>query len=123
MDTDREIKRGALELHTEDEAYFPNKQFEPLAMMEMLTQSIDESLEKGFVAFRSAGELGWAARGRNDCDRFIEYEKMVEKCFPKKPAIGLCQYALSDFLPDTLDSVLESHKLHIPETSSPWQNC
>lgn len=116
MDTDREIKRGALELHTEDEAYFPNRQFEPLAMMEMLMQSIDESLKRGFVAFRSAGELGWAARGRSSCDQVIEYEKMVEKCFPDKPAIGLCQYALKDFLPETLDSVLECHKLHIPET-------
>jgi len=116
MSPDREIKRGALELHTEDEAYFPNKRFEPLAMIEMLTRSIDESLQRGFVAFRSAGELGWAARGRDTCDQLIEYEKMVEKCFPTRPAVGLCQYALSDFPPETLDSVLECHKLHLPDT-------
>jgi hypothetical protein len=115
MDPHREIKRGALELHTEDEAYFPNKRFEPAAMMEMLNRSIDESVEKGFSAFRSAGELGWATRGRNECDQVLEFEKMVDKCYPNKPAVGLCQYALNDFAPDVLQSVLQSHKLHVPE--------
>src|ERR1700733_5968070 len=116
FDTDREIRRGALELHNEDEAYFPNKKFEPAVMMEMLTRSVRESQERGFAAFRSAGELGWAVRGRDQCDQIIEYEKLVDQCFPHKPAIGLCQYPVNEFSPEVLERVLESHKLHLAET-------
>jgi len=116
LDTDKEIKRGALELHTENEAYFPNNRFEPLVMMEMLTRSIAETAEKGFTGFRSAGELSWAVQGRNECDQIIEYEQMVERAFPGRPAIGLCQYAVNAFTPEVLELVLETHRLHLSDT-------
>jgi hypothetical protein len=116
IDTDREIRRGALELHTEDEAYFVNKRFEPEAMVEMLMRTVEEARDQGFAGLRTAGEMGWAMRGRNECDEILEYEKLVEKSFPGKPAIGLCQYALDEFRPDVLDSVLESHRLHLDES-------
>jgi hypothetical protein len=118
IDTDEEIKRGALELHTEADTYFPNKRFEPPVMMEMLTRSIAESLDKGFTAFRSAGEMSWAVRGRNECDQIIEYEQMVDRCYPGKAAIGLCQYAVDEFPSDVLDSVLENHRLHLAQAHS-----
>jgi hypothetical protein len=118
MEPEDEMKRGALELHTEDEAYFPQKQFDPSVMMELLNRSIDESLERGFSAFRSAGELSWATRGSDQCDQVLGYEKMVNEHFPSKPSIGLCQYAVDKFTPEMLDSVLEHHRLHLNEASS-----
>jgi hypothetical protein len=118
IDTEREIRRGALELHTEDEAYFPNKRFEPAVMLEMLTRSIGDAVEKGFQGLRTAGEMSWAVRGRNECDRVIGYEKMVEECFPGKAVIGICQYAMNEFPPDVLNSVLESHRQHLAETTA-----
>lgn len=118
IDTDEEMKRGALEVHTEEETYFPNKRFEPSAMMEMLARSIEESRARGFAAFRSAGELGWAVRGRNACDRIIDYEKMVEEYYPGKPAIGLCQYDMKEFPPAVLDAVLENHRMHLDQANS-----
>lgn len=117
LDTDKEIKRGALELHTEKEAYFPNNRFEPSLMTEMLTRSIAESAEKGFTGFRSAGELSWAVEGRNEYDQILEYEKMVDKAFPGRPAIGLCQYAINAFTPAVLESVLENHRLHLSDAN------
>jgi len=116
IDTDREIRRGALELRTEDEAYFINKRFEPHVMVEMLRRKIEEARDQGFTGLRTAGELGWAMRGRNECDEILEYEKLVEKSFSGKPAIALCQYAVDEFRPDVLDSVLESHRLHLDES-------
>jgi len=116
FDTDKEIKRGALELHTENEAYFPDNKFEPSAMMEMLTRSIAQCAEKGFSGFRSAGELSWAVQGENQCDQILEYEKMVNQAFPGKPAIGLCQYDINQFSPDVLDCVIEAHRLNLADT-------
>jgi MEDS: MEthanogen/methylotroph, DcmR Sensory domain len=115
IDTDREIRRGSLDLHTEDEAYFVNQRFEPQAMIEMLMRTIEEARENGFAGLRTAGEMGWAVRGRNECDNILGYEKLVEESFPGKAAIGLCQYAVDEFRPDILDSVLESHRLHFDE--------
>jgi DcmR-like sensory protein len=118
IDTDREIARGALELHTEDETYFTNNRFEPEAMMEMLTRSIREAQEKGFAGLRTAGEMSWAARGRDECDQVIGYEKMVEECFPGKAVIGLCQYAMNEFTPDVLNVVMENHRLHVADRAA-----
>ena len=63
IDVDRELKRGSLEFHTEEEVYFSKGIFEPAVMMEMLLQSINDSAEKGFSGFRTAGDLSWAVRG------------------------------------------------------------
>jgi hypothetical protein len=111
----KEIKRGALQLCTEEEAYFPSGKFEPAAMIDMLIQSIDESQKLGFAAFRSAGELSWAVRGWNECDRVVAYEKIVEETYPKRPAIGLCQYPINAFPTHVLQSILETHQMHLDE--------
>jgi hypothetical protein len=54
IDTDREIRREALELRTEDEAYFINKRFEPHVMVEMLRRKIEE---RGIRASQSRERL------------------------------------------------------------------
>ncbi len=120
IDTDREMKRGALELHTEDETYLPESRFEPEALVEMLAGAIDDASQKGFSGMRTAGEMSWAVRGRNACDQVLVYEKMIDECFPGKAVIGLCQYSMNDFPPDILEAVLESHRLHLCDTNS---NC
>jgi hypothetical protein len=122
IDAEKEIHRGALQLHTEDEAYFPSKKFEPAAMIDMLLRSINESQQQGYAAFRSAGELSWAVRGWDVCDRVIEYEKVVEEIFPSRPAIGLCQYSVEDFPPGVLDAVLATHTMHFDESRENTQH-
>ncbi len=116
IDVDREIKRGALEFHTEQEVYFPKGIFEPAVMMEMLLQSIADSAQKGFTGFRTAGDLSWAVRGWNMCDQLLGYEDMVAKCYPGRTATGICQYPLADFPQKTLDDVLRAHRLHLAAT-------
>jgi hypothetical protein len=116
MDTDREIARGALEVHSEEEIYFPNRRFEPEAMMGMLRHAIIDAKEKGFKAFRSAGELSWAVDGRDECDKVVGYEKLVDEYYPGQPAIGLCQYDVTKFSPEALQSVIDSHRLRVAES-------
>jgi HTH-type transcriptional regulator, bacterioopsin transcriptional activator and related proteins len=115
LDPEHEIKRGALRFHTEEEIYYPHGQFEPERMMELLMQSIQQAVKDGFLGFRTAGELSWAARGDKNCNQVIGYEHMVQECFPGRPAIGLCQYHLNVFSRETLNSVLAAHKLHLVE--------
>ncbi len=117
IDTDEALRRGALEIHTEDDVYLPNNKFEPQFMMNMLLRSMDDALHKGFAAFRSAGELSWAVRGIDRCDQLIDYEKIVDECFPGKPAIGLCQYDINAFAPEVLEAAIQAHRMRLADVS------
>ncbi len=113
---------GALEIHALDEVYFVGGGFDPKRMMEMLERSIDESLERGFSGFRTAGEMSWALRegkaasGERYCDQLIEYEAMVQSAYPSKPAVGVCQYPAHRFPPEVIDFVLAAHRMALEET-------
>jgi hypothetical protein len=109
VDIEREQKRGALELHTTNEVYFRNMRFDPDALMELLERSVEDSVRNGFSAFRTAGELSWAVEGRNECDKLVAYEKLVEASYPSKPAVGICLYPIRSFEPAVLDRVVAAH--------------
>lgn len=121
LDVHDAIARGALDIHTEDEVYFPEGRFQPETMITMLENSIDEALAKGFSGFRTAGEMSWALErpspeGPNYCDQLAGYEKMVQSAFPAKGAIGVCQYPMHRFPPHVLDAVLKAHRFTLEET-------
>src|SRR5579871_1255441 len=115
IDTDHAIRRGALELHTEDEVYFPNRKFEPRAMMDLLMHSINDASKRGFTGLRTAGEGSWAAEGRNECDQIVEYEEMVDDYFPGKRAVAICQYNMAAIPPDVLEAVVKAHRQHVSD--------
>jgi hypothetical protein len=115
IDPGKEIERGTLELHTEDEVYFTNGRFEPRVMMDMLVRSIQQAHAKGLTAFRSAGELTWSSRSVGDCDLVVQYEKLVDEYYPGKPAIGMCQYFMEEYPPHFLQEIVRSHRLHLTE--------
>jgi hypothetical protein len=116
IDTDAEQKRGALEIHTEDEAYFPNKRFEPSVMLNMLLNTLDDAIVHGFTGLRTAGELSWASLGEGNCDQLLVYEEIVEKAFPGRTLTGLCQYDVNLFSPEILRSVTDAHRQSISTT-------
>ena len=121
IDAGAETSKGALEIHTEDEVYFPGGSFEPQTMIEMLERSIDEAIAGGFTGFRTAGEMSWAlkdtrCRDGNCCDQLLRYEKMVQESYPGKPAIGICQYPLNGFPRRVISLVLEAHRMALEET-------
>jgi len=116
VDTHREVRRGALEIHSEDEVYFPNGRFEPQAMMEMLERSIEDSLRQGYAGFRTAGEMSWAIRGRTGCDQLPAYEQMVDASYRGKAAIGICQYPVHGFPPEILERAIAAHRMALEQT-------
>lgn len=116
-----EARRGALDIHTDDEFYFSSGRFEAQALMESLEESIREAVASGFSGLRTAGELSWALDPRRGntavlCDQLVGYENMVERSFPGKPVIGICQYAAHLFPAPVLRRVVEAHRLAIEET-------
>jgi hypothetical protein len=121
VDTDNQVGRGALEIHSEDEVYFVNGRFEPQTMMGMLESSIEEAVAKGFTGFRTAGEMSWTldkSRGNvaHFCDQLLDYEKLVQAAYPGKAAIGICQYPVDRFPEHIIAAVLDAHRVALEET-------
>jgi hypothetical protein len=113
VDMNDAMKRGALEFHTIEGAYLAGGCFEPMAMMDLLIRSTEESVRKGFSRFRSAGDLSRAVEGGDECRQIVGYEKIAEECFPGKPAIGMCPYRIESFRPDVRKSALRLHRQQI----------
>jgi hypothetical protein len=112
---EQEVKRGALEIHTDREFYFPNGVFQPTVMLEMLRRLIEDSVARGFAAFRIAGDTSWAARSQNHCEHLIRYEAMIDRLFPGKAATALCQYHINHLPQEVLAAAPGVHKLHLAE--------
>jgi len=113
IDTDGAIRRGALEIHTSDEVYFPNRKFEPHGMIDMLLDSIEDARRHGFSALRTAGELSWASDRGTDSDQILTYEQLVDEVFSGKPVIGLCQYNVDTLPSETLERLIAAHRQHL----------
>ncbi len=116
VDVAREKKRGALQIISEKETYFPQGRFDCARLVQLLERSIELAVKDGFSGFRTAGELRWAASGMCDCDQLVEYEQMVEALFPERGAVGICQYPLDAFAPENLQRVLEAHRIAVSQT-------
>jgi hypothetical protein len=116
IDVDKARKNGSLAFHSIESVYLPNGKFEPGAMIDLLIDTIEDTRRQGFRGFRSAGDLSWAVEGRDECRQVVGYEAMVEKCFPGKPAIGMCQYPIDSFPPEILASILRLHRQRIVES-------
>lgn len=114
IDVEREIKRGALEISTENEVYLGSGNFQPDVMMQLLDTSITDSIKQGFTGFRFAGEGSWAATGR--AEQLIEYERIIDSAYENKLAIILCQYPTNRFSDKTLRDALEVHRMALTET-------
>ena len=121
VDADGYVASGALDIHTEDEVYFPAGKFEPQIIMDMLERSIEDAISAGFTGFRTAGEMSWALKDTrcekgNCCDQLLNYEKLVQAAYPGKPVIGICQYPVNYFPKRMVDMVLDAHRMALEET-------
>ncbi|HKD79629.1 MAG TPA: MEDS domain-containing protein [Candidatus Angelobacter sp.] len=121
MNTTLERQLGTLDIHTDDEFYYSRGSFEPQALIDALDKAIQDALTLGFTGMRIAGELSWALDGCHGnqtvlCDQIVGYERLVQRSFPGKPMIGLCQYAANLFPSDVLRRVLDAHRIAIEET-------
>lgn len=117
IDTKEYIRRGAFDIHTDEEVYFSHNKFDPGAMIDMLLCAMDEALAKGFTALRSAGELTWAISSPDMWAQVLDYEARVDHCFPGRAMTGICQYNAAACSSGDFDAVVERHYSHVCDTS------
>jgi MEDS: MEthanogen/methylotroph, DcmR Sensory domain len=117
INVEKEMRRGALEFHSEAETYHASGKFRPAAMIELLKESIDASVKQGFSGFRSAGDLAWGLEDHGDCKKVLDYERRVARSFSGRPLTGLCQYPIKALSKKTLAALVETHTVNVVDPS------
>jgi len=103
-------RRGQLTIATPEQTYLKSGVFEPEKMVAGLQEEIRLSMAEGFTAFRSTGELGWAAAVPSALLRLYEYETVLDGSFASH-LIALCQYSESLFQGDLVAQMLRVHPM------------
>jgi len=107
------LASGQLVVAESRDTYTRGGQFDPDSMIALLGKETRRALEEGFSALRVTGEMSWALRGLPGSERLMEYEAKLNQFFPVNRAIGLCQYDMRRFKPETLLDVLATHPIAV----------
>jgi two-component system cell cycle sensor histidine kinase/response regulator CckA len=107
------LKSGQLVISSVDETYLRGGIFDTDAMIELLRDETERSLEQGYSALRLTGEMTWSLKGKRGSERIIEYEARVNEIIPKSRCLAICQYDRRRFDPVMLSDVLATHPVAI----------
>jgi signal transduction histidine kinase len=91
VDTARERERGALVLSSSRD-HLADGRFDPGAMVDSLSSSIDEAVAEGFQGLCATGDMRWELGADENFEHLLEYEARLEALFREKPLRGVCQY-------------------------------
>lgn len=111
IDAKKQIERGALWISSPAEAYLAGGRFDREQMVRFLDEGMQKALAAGFTGFRGTGDLSWAALDSHACGDMPEYERLLDKYYPGKPALGICMYDANLFKPRQLDDLMKAHRL------------
>ena len=83
--------------------------FDPEMTIRLLKEAAESAIADGFAALRIASEMSWLLTRDGGIERLNEFEAMLNYFFPQHPALGICQYDLQRFHPDTVKEVVLAH--------------
>ncbi len=109
IDVDREVRRGAL-LLSSDRSHLKDGLFDPEAMVAMLAKLVDQAVEDGFEGLCATGDMAWELGPEENFERLLEYEARLERLFPEKRLVGICQYRRDTLPPRAVQEALLTHR-------------
>ncbi len=83
--------------------------FDPEFLIRLLKESAEAAIADGFAALRVASEMSWLLARDGGIERLNDLEAMLNYFFPQYPALGICQYDLQKFHPETVKEVVLCH--------------
>lgn len=118
LNVEAEVDRGALVLSSD--THLVNGWFDPDAMLQMLSDTVQQALAEGYTGLFATGDMTWEFGGRDNLARLLEYECGLELLFRTLPNLfGLCQYHRDTLPPDTIQSAIYAHQeVFVNETLS-----
>jgi len=73
----------------------------------------------GFTGLRVAGNLSFLKRG--EMASFIEYERTVDRIFPKRQIIALCSYELKQCSSYNHSRIIQAHRYALERRRTHWK--
>ncbi len=120
VDVDAALESGALTLHTRQDTYLRDGEFDPDEMISFLADSVDEALEE-YEGLRVTGEMTWVFGDEPRMEDLVEYEGKLNRLFPRVDGIALCQYNRERFPPEVVRDVIRTHP-HLVYRNTVCQN-
>jgi len=112
-EVDTYLDSGQLSVLTSDQAYVRGGTFDPDAMIGLLEKETERASREGYTALRVTGEMSWALRGLPGSERLIEYEAKLNRFFPGRRCLAICQYDRRRFQAEVLLDVLRTHPIAV----------
>ncbi len=109
VDTTRETHRGALILSSQ-RSHLSGGKFEPQALVESLSESIDDAVRDGFEGLCATGDMRWELGSDENFDLLLEYEARLDQLFRQKPLRGICQYHRKVLPARAVQEALTTHR-------------
>lgn len=104
-----EIRRGALRLVEDANAYTVRGSFRAEHSIQVFNDAIELALREGFSGFRAAADMSWALRLPDGPAQLIEYEALLRTLFASARATGLCLYDRASMPLNVIDGALATH--------------
>ena len=121
IDTKKETETGQLILFSE-RTHLINGRFDTDRMIKLVDQAIVDALKAGFKGLRGTGDAVWEMGDHLDMEKFILYEKKLDKFLVKKKATILCQYNLKVVGDQYLHDSLFCHNAVVEEKNVSLDN-
>ncbi|QLG63695.1 MEDS domain-containing protein [Halorarum salinum] len=110
IDVEAAVEAGDLSVHSAEDPFLSDGEFEPADTVEFATDAIREATEvNGYDAVRIVGEMTWVLDGEHSLDHMVEYEHELNDVFGSRPVTGVCQYNVSRFDPELLNQIIRAH--------------
>jgi signal transduction histidine kinase len=113
IEVEEEVERGSLLFADPEESYLAAERFDPEASLGFFAGAEAAALADGFSGLRCAADMSWALDSSTPAERLVEYEALLGDFFPGHRVVGLCQYDVRRFPPETIYDVLCTHPLSV----------
>ena len=104
IEVDHALEARSLVIEVRKRGYF-----DPEYMIRLLKVAAEAAIADGFASLRVASEMSWLLARDGGIERLNDFEAMLNYFFPQYPALGICQYDLRRFHPETVKEVVLCH--------------
>ncbi len=107
VNVSRETERGALVLMNAQEYY--QLPLDPMRMMELTRERLQDTLSRGFGGLRVVAEMTWQLKTTVPEGVFVEYEALLDDALGPGTATVACAYRSGRFPTGVLQQVIRTH--------------
>jgi hypothetical protein len=100
---------GQLELHDQNQFYFPDGHFDEKRTVAQWTAVLDGAIQDGYPRTRVIAHMEWE---RDDADQLLQYESNFNR-FPRSRDLLICVYDLSKYSGAFIMDVMRTHPMII----------